>query len=55
MAGERDALLALITSLRSEYEAVARAKVAQEEELRSLKERMMVPGVSCNSFLHCTP
>lgn len=46
MKNERDALVALIQSMRHEYEAVQRAKVQQEEELRSLKERMMVPGVS---------
>ena len=45
LQGERDALLKLIQSLRREYEAVQTAKGAQEDELRSLKERMVV-GVS---------
>ncbi len=45
LKGERDALLRLIPSLRREYEAVQHAKGAQEEELKSLKERMVV-GVS---------
>jgi hypothetical protein len=50
MKAERDALLKLISSLRREYEAVQTAKGAQEEELRSLKERLTV-GVSVGSIL----
>lgn len=45
MKGERDALLKLIQSLRREYEAVQAAKHAQEDELRSMKDRMLI-GVS---------
>lgn len=45
LKGERDALLQLIQSLRREYEAVQHAKGSQEDELRSLKDRMVL-GVS---------
>lgn len=45
LKGERDALMKLIQSMRKEYEAVQGAKGAQEEEVRRLKERMML-GVS---------
>jgi hypothetical protein len=50
LKGERDALLKLIQSLRREYEAVQAAKGQQEEELKSLKERMVV-GVSEAAFI----
>lgn len=45
LKGERDALLRLIQSMRKEYEAVQSAKGAQDDELRRLKERMLL-GVS---------
>ena len=45
LKGERDALMKLIQSMRKEYEAVQSAKGAQEEEVKRLKERMML-GVS---------
>ena len=45
LKGERDALMKLIQSMRKEYEAVQGAKGAQEDELRRLKERMLL-GVS---------
>ncbi len=45
LKGERDALFKLIQSLRREYESVQAAKGAQDEELRALKERMLL-GVS---------
>lgn len=45
LKGERDALMKLIQSMRKEYEAVQSAKGAQEDEVRRLKERMLL-GVS---------
>jgi hypothetical protein len=45
LKGERDALMKLIQSMRKEYEAVQSAKGAQEDEVKRLKERMML-GVS---------
>ncbi|KAF8067176.1 hypothetical protein HT031_002223 [Scenedesmus sp. PABB004] len=51
MRTERDALLALIGSLRREYEAVQAAKGAQEDELRALKERMALGGSARNRLL----
>jgi hypothetical protein len=45
LKGERDALMKLIQSMRKEYEAVQGAKGAQEDELKRLKERMLL-GVS---------
>ena len=42
LKGERDALMKLIQSMRKEYEAVQGAKGAQEDELRRLKERMLL-------------
>ncbi|GLC35838.1 hypothetical protein PLESTB_000499600 [Pleodorina starrii] len=51
LKGERDALLKLIQSLRREYEAVQSAKSAQEEEMRALKERMLLGGAARNRML----
>ncbi|GFR41222.1 hypothetical protein Agub_g1895 [Astrephomene gubernaculifera] len=51
LKGERDALLKLIQSLRREYEAVQQAKVNQDEEMRALKERMMLGGAARNRML----
>ena len=42
LKGERDALMKLIQGMRREYEAVQGAKGAQEDELRRLKERMLL-------------
>lgn len=42
LKGERDALFKLIQSLRREYEAVQSAKSNQDEEMRALKDRMML-------------
>ena len=42
LKGERDALMKLIQSMRREYEAVQGAKGAQEDEIRRLKERMLL-------------
>ena len=47
LKGERDALLKLIQSLRHEYEAVQHSKVSQEEELRNLKNRMLLGVRAC--------
>ncbi|GMH34174.1 hypothetical protein BSKO_02008 [Bryopsis sp. KO-2023] len=46
LRSERDALMELVKSLRREYEAVERAKHAQEGELRSLKEKLVLGGAS---------
>lgn len=51
LKGERDALLKLIQSMRKEYEAVQSAKGAQDDELRRLKERMLL-GVSDDLVRH---
>ncbi|KAG2499362.1 hypothetical protein HYH03_002937 [Edaphochlamys debaryana] len=51
LKGERDALLKLIQSLRREYEAVQHAKVAQDEEMKALKERMLLGGAARNRML----
>jgi hypothetical protein len=48
---ERDQLCQLMTHLRSDYEAVERAKVAQQEELVALKERMKKKGAANNRML----
>jgi hypothetical protein len=45
LKGERDALLKLIQSMRREYEAVQAARLSQEDEMRSMKDRMLL-GVS---------
>ncbi len=41
----------LIRSMRSEYESVQQAKGAQEDELKRLKERMLL-GVSKSHLCH---
>ncbi|KXZ56639.1 hypothetical protein GPECTOR_1g576 [Gonium pectorale] len=51
LKGERDALLKLIQSLRREYESVQAAKVAQDEEMKALKERMLLGGAARNRML----
>jgi hypothetical protein len=48
---ERDQLRQLMAHLRSDYEAVERAKVAQQEELVALKERMKKKGAANNRML----
>ncbi|PNH01101.1 hypothetical protein TSOC_013030, partial [Tetrabaena socialis] len=51
LKGERDALLKLIQGLRREYEAVQHAKVAQEDEMLALKDRMLLGGAARNRML----
>eukprot|EP00803_Ostreobium_quekettii_P005628 evm.model.scf_702.2 EVM.evm.TU.scf_702.2 scf_702:12004-15294(-) len=46
LQSERDALMKLVQSLRKEHEAVEAAKNAQEEELASLKQRLIMGGSS---------
>ena len=48
---ERDQLKQLMGHLRSDYESVERAKVAQQEELMALKQRMKKKGASANKML----
>lgn len=48
---ERDQLAKLMGHLRSDYEAVERAKVAQQEELAALKARMRKKGAANNKML----
>jgi hypothetical protein len=53
---ERDQLRKLMGHLRSDYEAVERAKVVQQEELMALKSRMRKKGAANNKMLvkvHC--
>lgn len=42
LQGERDALLALMASLKGEVAAASVARAGQEDELRAIKQRMMV-------------
>lgn len=46
LKSERDALMELVRSLRREYEAVERAKLSQESELRDLKEKLVLGGAA---------
>lgn len=48
---EREQLRKLMGHLRSDYEAVERAKVAQAEELAAVKERMKKKGAANNKML----
>lgn len=48
---ERDQLAQLMGHLRQDYEAVERAKVAQQEELAALKARMRKKGAANNKML----
>ena len=48
---ERDQLAQLMGHLRQDYEAVERAKVAQQEELSALKDRMKKKGAANNKML----
>ena len=48
---EREQLRKLMGHLRSDYEAVERAKVAQAEELAAVKERMKKKGAANNRML----
>ena len=48
---ERDQLAQLMGHLRQDYEAVERAKVAQQEELAALKDRMKKKGAANNKKL----
>ena len=48
---ERDQLAQLMGHLRNDYEAVERAKVAQQEELAALKSRMKKKGAANNRML----
>jgi hypothetical protein len=52
---ERDQLAKLMGHLRQDYEAVERAKVAQQEELAALKERMKKKGAANNKMLVKVP
>lgn len=51
LKSERDQLAQLMAHLRQDYEAVERAKVAQQEELAALKERMKKKGAANNKML----
>jgi FtsZ-binding cell division protein ZapB len=48
---ERDQLRTLMGALRDDYEAVERAKTAQQEELAALKDRMKRKGAANNKML----
>lgn len=48
---ERDQLAKLMGHLRQDYEAVERAKVAQQEELAALKARMRKKGAANNKMI----
>lgn len=48
---ERDQLRSLMGHLKSDYEAVEHAKVAQQQELMALKDRMKKKGAAANKML----
>jgi len=48
---ERDQLCQLMSHLRADHEAVERARIAQQEELMALKERMRKKGPAANKML----